>query len=135
MSLTIETQALEGRLILVQVVPSLILAILGSHFHSEIQVILLDWRIRMLLLRRGGFCFVYAHSYVFFLTNTPNEAIDENFLVQLLHVFDATVPNRRLTILVKRTALHWIVKHVFELLVRNRVDLECFILIVIVEGC
>ena len=48
---------------------------------------------------------------------TCDEAVDVNLLMQRVHVFDASVPDGRLIILVKWAAHQRIVSHVLELFV------------------
>ena len=109
--ITVETVALEG-LIFIQVIPDLVISILAAHLHTELHLKLL--------------------SQVFELISQlmRHESIDKNFLIQLLHFFNASVPDGCLAILVKWLARHRIVKHILELLVRDRVDLVSLAFIV-----
>ena len=96
----------EG-LVLVEIVPILIIAVFTAHLHRIFQ------RQHLLRLERLVQC-------------ARHESVDEDFLILLLHIFNSSVPSWIVIVLVKRTASHWIIKHIFKLLMRDWVDLVCF---------
>ena len=91
------------RLIWIESLPNLIVAIFGSHFHaiSHPQQV----------------------TFIVFVQRTGHEAVDENFLVNRAHVLHSTIPDWRIFALVKGSALHRVIEHVLELLVADRIYL------------
>ena len=88
---TVESIALIG-LIFVKIVPFFIVGVFATHLHTILHIQLL---IDPLVLPR---------------LPLRNEPIDQNFLIQLLHVFNASEPDWRVAILVEWLALHRIIK-------------------------
>lgn len=97
------------RLIRVQVVPFFLVSIFGAHLHAVLNV-------EVEPLIRG--------------TLSGDEAVDEDLLVDGEHASDAAVPDWSTLILVEGTALHGVVEHVFELDVRDWVQLPRLTLVV-----
>ena len=113
--IAIEAITLPG-LISIQIFPHFVHVIFGTHLHRVLQMKLL------------------TSVYELITLIACNEAVNEYFLIQLLHAFNTSIPDRRFLILIEGLALHRVVEHILELLVRNRIDLIAFTFVNVTES-